>query len=166
MAPRNRASNKKKPVAAATSSKPKPKKKDSVVVNPLAKLDDKSVVASIAILGERRDNAVRILNKGCPNFDLATRIPKLLKDDPGYSVCISGGSPELSLDAKSSKPNLIVILVPNSKLPPPFVALFHQERIDYPGALQAPALLAPSGASCLSVEIGQAHDQDCDQGAQ
>ena len=122
MAPRNRASNKKKPVAAATSSKPKPKKKDSVVVNPLAKLDDKSVVASIAILGERRDNAVRILNKECPTFDLANRMPKLLKDYPGYSVCISGGSPELSLDAKSSKPNLIVILVPNSKLPPPFVA--------------------------------------------
>ena len=47
-----------------------------------------------------------------------------------------------------------------------FRGVFHQERIDYPGALQAPALLAPSGASCLSVEIGQAHDQDCDQGAQ
>lgn len=129
MAPR-KSTNIKKKKAVTSKAKPAAKKKGSTPPpNPMEKLDRMaSSGTEIATLGERRDNLHRLANE-THAFDLKTHIPKLLKEHPNHNVYLVGGSPELSLDAKSSTPTLIAILVPNnsndnhkSKPPPPFLA--------------------------------------------
>lgn len=122
MAPRKATNkNNKKKATATSKAKTNAKKKEAATVNPLEQKLRKVDASTIAILGERRDNTKRISSES-HDYDLPSRIPKLIKAYPGHNVSIFGGSPELSFDAKSSKPNLIVVLVPHDKLPPPFVA--------------------------------------------
>lgn len=103
---------------------------------PLPIVNYDTLVPAIATLGERRDNIKRIAGQG-HFFDLVNQVPKLLAEFPNCNICISGGSPELSADAQTSIPNLLVHVIPKEKattsnrhddnnhfagMPPPFVA--------------------------------------------
>jgi hypothetical protein len=126
MAPRKNLIKKK----AATTSKSKitAKTKVAPVVDPLAHVDKLASESKIAILGERRDNVVSI-SKEKWDFDLATIIPKLLLANKDQDVFLSGGSPQLSLDASKSRPFLLVLLVPRGKTPPPFLVYSVKEEM-------------------------------------
>jgi len=120
MAPR-KVTNKKTKASAKSKTKAPSKKKEKVVpvVNPLEKVDKQ--VSSVAVLGERRDNALRLSKETHHDFDLATILPRLLQEHPDCDVWISGGSPELATLTQSI-PNLVNFLVPYGTSPPPFVA--------------------------------------------
>jgi hypothetical protein len=119
-----------KKTTASSKTKPsakKQKEKVSMMKNPLEKLDEH--IDSIAILGERRDNAAR-LSKQSHDFSLATVLPKVLKEHPDCEVWISGGSPQLLQDGKSLIPVLLLHLVQDGKSPPPFVAYSVKDELE------------------------------------
>ncbi|CAB9497389.1 expressed unknown protein [Seminavis robusta] len=111
---------KKAPVASrAAKSSLKVSRKESAVVTPLAFLDEK--IRSIATIGENREN-LALLSKKKHDYDLGRHVVDLMKEYPNHSVCIYNGSPQLLTDATTLVPHLGVILVPDKKLPPKYIA--------------------------------------------
>ena len=122
MAPRKATINKKSAAVAASKAKPSTtKKRVAAPADPLVELDRLASKSQIAILGERRDN-IDSLSKKTFDFELKSRIPKILAENPNMDAFISGGSPQLSMDATTLTPVVFVILVPTGNTPPPFLA--------------------------------------------